>query len=197
MKKYIEIEEELEKLEHAFPESLRSDIKSLVSMINAKSKHSAHWGYKMHLDNQQIEIPTRIYWDESKLTLNALTDTGKLILACILTRHHNGYVREANLEKLVSSEKYWTIPYVIQLLGEYVIELLELIWEKFDKLHKENLIGFIHENESYWFKTKQRISSYWDCYHKYKGNPKSEYVGFKLIERIEKLGGRKTRLDPG
>ncbi|MCK8521058.1 hypothetical protein M0D21_05745 [Aquimarina sp. D1M17] len=187
MKKYIDIEDELSKLKNAFPKFLIPDINSLVSKINAKSEHSANWGYEMCIDGENIEIPSRIYWDESKLKINGLTDNHKMITACILTRHHNGYVREKNLEKLILSEKYWTIPYVIQLIGEYVIELLELIWEKFESINKENLVKFIIENETYWFKTKQRIASYWDCYHRYEGKTKSDYIGFKLIDRIENL----------
>ena len=192
MKKYIDIEDELRKLKNAFPKQLMSDINFLASKINAKSEHLAHWGYEIYIEGENIEIPSRIYWDESKLKVNGLNDSHKMIIACILTRHNNGYVREKNLEKLIVSDQYWTIPYIIQLLGEYVIELLELVWNKFDSINKENLVKFITENETYWFKTKQRIASYWDCYHRYKGKPKSDYIGFKLIERIENLSKRKT-----
>ena len=159
MKKYIDIEDELSKLKNAFPKPLMSDINFLVSKINAKSEHSAYWGYEIYIEGENIEIPSRIYWDESKLQVNGLDDTPKMIIACMLTRHHNGYVREKNLEKLIVSDQYWTIPCVIQLLGEYVIELLELVWNKFDSINQKKLVKFITENEIYWFKTKHRIAS--------------------------------------
>lgn len=192
MKKYIDIEDELRKLKNAFPKHLIQEINFITSKISPKSDHSAHWGYEMCIEGEKIEIPSRIYWDVSKLKINDFTIIHKTIIACVLTRHHNGYIREENLEKLILSKQYWTIPYIVQLLGEYVIELLELVWDKFDSIDKENLVNFINENEAYWFKTKQRITSYWVCYHQHKNTTKSVYVGFKLIEKIDHLNKKRT-----
>ena len=89
------------------------------------------------------------------------------------------------MNQLLFSNEYWTIPFIIQLIGEYVLEILEFIWENFNSLNSKNIIYFISENEIYWFKTKQRISSYWDC--NYSHISKKDYVGFKLIKRIEEI----------
>ncbi|MEP0005365.1 MAG: hypothetical protein ABJ387_13305 [Balneola sp.] len=193
MKRSINIEDELKRLKTSFPKTLENEIDNLLSLIKIKSEHNAHWGYEFNLEDNPFEMPSRIYWEEHRLLEpKSLSQTSRTILACILTRHHNGYVREKYLNQIIDSDEYWTTPYLVQLLGEYVVEILELVWDNFDSVNSSHLVDFVEENEIYWYKTKQRISSYWDCYHRYKNRPKEDYIGFKLIDRIEELIKRKT-----
>ncbi|PTX64109.1 hypothetical protein C8N46_101719 [Kordia periserrulae] len=179
---------EIPKFKSAFPRTLLVEIEGIISNINITTKHVASRDFTIFLKGEKIEIPYRIYWEVSTLSEDTLNDIQKLILACILTRHHNGFIREENLNKLFSSDAYWTIPFIIQLTGEYVVEILEFIFENFDLLDKQNVLRFILENKSYWQKTKQRIASYWNCYYRYgKNSKKGNYVGFRLIEKIESL----------
>ncbi len=92
MGKDITIQNELTRLKNAFPMHLVPEVESLFAVINAKFYHIAQWGYQMKLDGEAIEIPSRIYWDESKLHFNNLSKTQNAIAACILTRRHNGFV---------------------------------------------------------------------------------------------------------
>ncbi len=193
MKRSINIEDELKRLKTSFPKALENEVANLLSLIKINSEHNAHWGYEFKLKNGLLEMPSRIYWEEhSLMEPKRISPRSRTILACILTRHHDGYVREKYLNQIIDSDEYWTIPYLIQLLGEYVVEILDLIWDKFDSVNSSHLVEFILENQIYWHKTKQRIASYWDCYHRYKNRPKEDYVGFKLINRIEELIKRKT-----
>ena len=77
-------------------------------------------------------------------------------------------------------------PFVIQLIGEYVIEILQDIYKRIDKLGTENYRKFLIENPDFFITTKQRVSSYWDCFHR--GLIKKEdYVGFQLTNYFDKL----------
>ncbi|WP_299674354.1 hypothetical protein [uncultured Dokdonia sp.] len=191
MKQSINIEDELKRLKASFPKALGNEIENLLSLIKVDSKHNAHWGYEFNIENNPIEMPSRIYWEEHRLMKpKTLSQTSKTILACILTRHHNGYIREKYLIQIIDSNEYWTVPFLVQLLGEYVIEILDLVWYNFDTVNSNHLVEFILENQLYWYKTKQRITSYWDCYHK--NIEKRDYVGFKLITKIEELTKRAT-----
>jgi hypothetical protein len=51
----------------------------------------------------------------------------QLALRCLYTRHHDGYVRQRNLDQVVSAPEAWVVPYVVQLVGEYVVEIIEVI----------------------------------------------------------------------
>ncbi len=182
------LEDELKNLQTSFPKTLENETINLLSLITINSEHSAHWGYEFILEKNQLEIPSRIYWEEHRLMEPMdLSHTSKTILACILTRHHNGYIRERYLKYIIDSNEYWTIPYLVQLLGEYVVEILELIWVNFHKINTLHLSSFVLENEMFWYKTKQRIASYWDCYYRNNNKSKEDYVGFKLIKRIEEI----------
>lgn len=193
MKRSINIEDELKRLKTSFPKTLENEVTNLLSLIKINSEHNAHWGYEFNLENRFFEMPYRIYWEEHRLMEpKSLSQTSRTILACILTRHHNGYIREKYLNQIIDSDEYWTTPYLVQLLGEYVVEILDFVWDSFDSVNSSHLVEFIQENEIYWYKTKQRIASYWDCYHRYKNCPKEDYVGFKLINRIEEVIKRKT-----
>jgi hypothetical protein len=193
MKQSINIEDELKRLKTSFPKNLENEVANLLSLIKINTKHSAYWGYEFNLENNPFEMPSRIYWEEHRLMEpKGLSQTSRTILACIMTRHHNGYVREKHLNNIIGSDEYWTTPYLVQLLGEYVVEILDLVLDNFDRINTTHLKNFVLENELYWYTTKQRIASYWDCYHKYKNQPKGDYVGFKLISRIEELTKEKT-----
>ena len=126
MKQSINVEDELKRLKASFPKALGNEIENLLSLIKVDSKHNAHWGYEFNIENNPIEMPSRIYWEEHRLMKpKTLSQTSKTILACILTRHHNGYIREKYLIQIIDSNEYWTVPFLVQLLGEYVIEILD------------------------------------------------------------------------
>jgi hypothetical protein len=74
-----------------------------------------------------VAIPYRIYNDEVPGDeQHALTPTQRIMLSCLYTRHHDGFVRR-HLEKIVRLPLPWVAPYVVALTGEYVLEILELI----------------------------------------------------------------------
>ena len=56
-----------------------------------------------------------------------LDSPGTEILHCIYSRHHDGFVRQRHIEAVLDSTHPWVIPYVIQLIGEYVIEIVQAV----------------------------------------------------------------------
>jgi hypothetical protein len=49
------------------------------------------------------------------------------MLLCLGTRHHDGFVRQECVSRLLERHHgwaipCWAIPYIVQLLGEYVME---------------------------------------------------------------------------
>lgn len=62
----------------------------------------------------------------------------RLIPSCVLSRHHNGFVRQEQVRSIVSSEKPRAIPYVLALVGEYVIEIhQEIVDHLSSALHQD------------------------------------------------------------
>ena len=178
----------------SFPLELKEELANLLDRISIHSQHSIHGTFPVTLRNNELQIPTRVYWEEHRLLEpRGLSDNQITLLSCILTRHHNGFVREKHLKQIISFDAYWTIPYLVQLIGEYIVEIVQKIDEDFNRLNKKHLIRFIEDNPIYWHRTKSRVISYWDCYYRKRsdiqitGFYKDDYPGVQLVNKIEKL----------
>lgn len=142
---------------------------------------------KLKLENETLTIPSRLYFDEPNQELEkTLTEKQKEILNCIYLRHHNGYIREKRLNLLSKNVENWTIPFIIQLIGEYVYELLPIIDKKINENTLDFYAKFRDENLKYWEQTESRMISYWNIYYRYKFPKLQEYLGYKIVKRINK-----------
>ena len=189
-----------ERLKKAFPRELRKEIETVVEILplnNHKIKlvdgeihkidnliHPSE--YEVNLNSEKLIIPYRLYFDEPQETNeNDLTKIEKEILNSIYLRHHNGYLRERRLKKLLSSKNKFVVPFTIQLLGEYVFEILEVLEKHLNKSNLELYKSFIKENPKYWQKTESRMISYWNVYYRREYRKLTDYLGYELIQRIK------------
>jgi hypothetical protein len=147
---------------NAFPKSLASDVNSLLDKVELKECRPTEC-FQINYENEMLSIPYRIYCDDT-VHYN-LTEKERLILHCLFTRHHDGHVREKHLKEIISINNYLTTPFIVQLLGEYVIELLIIIRDNLSVFLLDNLIRLKGYNKLFFTRTEQRIQSYWDCYY--------------------------------
>jgi len=190
-----------ERLLKAFPESLKPDVRVVMDILpleNNKVKlsdgethildsliHSST--ITVMLNGELLTIPYRLYFNEpDKKTEDKLTESQKTILNCIYLRHHDGFIRQKRLEKLVDNKEYWVLPFTFQLLGEYVFEVLEVLERHINDKNIENYIHFKLENPRYLQRTESRMISYWNEYYRRPRFPKlKDYIGKKLIDKIK------------
>ena len=189
----------IEKLSGRFPGHLEEDIKVIEDTLDLGSKHKSYEPFEITFETNTFTIPTRIYADAGQLgMLKKLSPIQKEMVFCLFSRHHDGFVRERCLKEFITSNSSFTAPYILQLLGEYVIEIIEVIYESRGEINKANLVAYISENPNHYEKTRQRVYSYWDCYYrraypKYKRGvaPKGEsyldYPGIKTVKYINAL----------
>ncbi len=168
-----------------FPSTLNSDVE-VVAMLIPKSKHLPHKTEEtLSVESDSIRIYSRIYNPEpDSSATSSLTATQQLVLSCIYTRHHDGFVRQKHLKKILENETPWTVPFVVMLLGEYVIEIVEMTKgavEKDKALYKK----FITDNPIFWEKTKSRMTSYWNEYYRKSFENKDDYPALKIVKIIE------------
>ncbi|WP_298338431.1 hypothetical protein [uncultured Algibacter sp.] len=190
-----------ERLMKSFPEKLHPDLKEVLKILPFENNKVKLCDGTIHqvdnlihenelnliLDNESLIIPYRLYFDEPNHDLEiTLTDKQKDILNCIYLRHHNGHLREKRLNLLSQNSEKWTIPFVIQLIGEYVYELLPIIDKKINESTLDFYAEFRDENPKYWQQTESRMISYWNEYYRYKFPKLKEYLGFEIINRIKK-----------
>lgn len=190
-----------ERLKKSFPTELYSDLNEVLKILPFDNNQVKLCDGKTHkvdnlihesemnieFENETLIIPYRLYFNEPKPELErTLTDIQKDILNCIYLRHYNGYLREKRLNLISDSSEKWTAPFIIQLIGEYVYELLPIIDKKINENTLDYYAEFIDENPKYWQQTENRMISYWNEYYRYKFPKLKEYLGFEIVNRIKK-----------
>jgi len=181
-------------IKNCFPSYLEEDVRVVFQALDFKSKHEPYMPFDVLVENEKLVIPQRIYCEENQLKkLIKLTPIQQAIGFCFFSRHHDGYVRERCIRQVLKVNEKFVLPFIIQLLGEYVIEIIECIYNERESLDKSLLTSFIKENPEHFHRIHQRVYSYWDCFYrsaypKYRKNTKPigstvfDYPGIKLLK---------------
>jgi hypothetical protein len=167
----------------AFPVILRGDASLALSVFPENPRPVRT--FPVRVANEVVALPSRLYHNPALIDMASLTSLQSELVACLLTRHHDGFVREENLKRIICSDHFWIPAFVLPLLGEYVIEILQIIQQNLTSLDQPIYREFLQENPEFFAMTKQRLISYWNCY--YRNIAKSEYVGFRLLKFFESL----------
>ena len=190
-------ETEFEIIQRAFPTEVKGEVNSLLTKFTVETKISHEWGERVTLGQEIIVVPHRNYYNPPySLLASKFSEVEKDILNCISSRNHNGYIRQKAILNIINSNNYWTIPYIVRIIGEYVIEILNDIDNNFEIINKSNLTSFVKQNLEFHNRTRSRVGSYWHCYFRrqfpeiLKGirvPEEQRYVGFRLLNKIDKL----------
>jgi hypothetical protein len=112
----------------------------------------------------------------------------RVIVDWLYTRHHDGRVRESALRRAMPARELWMVPFAVQLIGEYVIEILMSVDELLTDANAELFGNFVSENPEFLRLTRSRAVSYWNCYYRDRFPHQEEYVGERVLRRLEGWG---------
>jgi hypothetical protein len=181
---------------HAFPSSIHPTVAQVVELIPAPPRADLvprRLVGDVLVEGQRVLIPYRIYSPEPAAGVTAsLNKDAAVVLACAYTRHNDGHVREDSVLRVIEMDRPWVVPFVVQLLGEYVVEISESVLERFDELQPETYLRFAADNESFMRLTRNHIVSYWACYFR----AKYRLPAYPPVRVLMKLGlwtGREGR----
>lgn len=161
----------------AFPAHLAAEVESLERLLGVPN---ADQGIVVTLGSEQLVIPYRLHVRADSTA--SLNPTQRLLHACLLTRHPDGHVRQRYLQQIITAQQPWVVPFVFQLCGEYVIELLQVCEAHLPALDPQRYGAFFKDNPDYFAATRARMISYWDCYHRARHPKLRDYVGFRLMQ---------------
>lgn len=177
-------------MEHAFPFApgfpacLRREAESVI----LSARFVPHGNeVSAVLQGERVAFPYRIY--ERPMCGGSSVPGGATgaMLDCLLTRHHDGFVRQEHLGRLLGrTVEPFMLPYILRLAEEYVIEIIRDIVKACERLPKEPLALFMRENPRWLSLMRDRCASYWDCYYK-RRFPLKEYPGIILVESLSAL----------
>ncbi len=173
-----------DELRCAFPSELHND--ALIA-FETFPKNPYWWNsFTVRVNNEVVSIPCRVYHNPSSIKTNNLSGLQKNLVGCILSRNHDGFVRQEYLSQILGCKYTWVPPFVIQLLGEYVVEILRVIEANLGNLDKPLYAQFLRENPDFLALTEQRVISYWDCYHRFSCR-KEDFPGFRAVNFFKQL----------
>jgi hypothetical protein len=174
----------------AFPAELVDDVQAVLAITPA-SQHQSATSFSVVVQGQQVSIPGRLYNDGPPPELVAsLSSRQRQVLHCLYSRHCDGRVRQQHLAQIVSSADPWVVPFVVQLVGEYVLEVLVDIC---DELRDHGAAGddlrlaygeFIVANPAFFARTQRRVVSYWSCYYRAAFESFQDYPGCTLLDLL-------------
>ena len=151
------------------------------------------------VSSEQILLPYRIYNEPPAQPEE--TPIRETIRACLYSRHHSGFERERAITTALASAETFVIPFAVELLGGYPIEIhwkieeyLDLFW---GGAESEVFRSFAHDNPDYILFTRQRAVSYWNAYYRHWGPRIAEPSAFPAIRMLDAMsaGGSPPKTD--
>ncbi|MCL2816900.1 MAG: hypothetical protein FWD39_00745 [Clostridiales bacterium] len=116
-----------------------------------------------------------------------MSATEKTILHCIYSRSCDGYIREKHVRALLSEEfPAWAIPYIVKVCDEYILEILQVVYENLKERNTDEIKRFCAANREVFCKSYDRMTSYWNEYYR----TWNEYYGHDCYE-LKNYAGRK------
>jgi hypothetical protein len=171
-----------------FPKNLRDDVSKVVRLIHQETYNNVNIGtseqtVQYYLDGAVIKFTYRIYYlDVPEQALDELSLQQEMILHCIYSRSCDGFVRQKHLKLLLLMDyDDWTIPYIVKLCDEYIIEILEMTYDILKERDTERIKRFCLENVESFCKSYARMIIYWNEFYRDRCYNFYEYIGRKLF----------------
>lgn len=178
----------------SFPQMFYDEIIQIAEHLKYNKLNYYSTTDKINLSSDTIKLPYRIYYVPFSEEQNeGFSEIQKRLVLCYFLAHQNGYIRQKSLRELLATGKLLEheIPYIMALLGSYVIEIIDDIFENFELLLEAGLSEFICLNPQFTMTIEGRLSSYWGEY--YQHISKRDYSGFKIQRILKKT--RKSCID--
>ncbi|MFD0323257.1 hypothetical protein [Lysobacter gummosus] len=143
----------------------------------------------LSVNGELLSLPGRLYCPVDLLQRVVDRETGdaRILAMCLGTRHWDGHVREAHLRRIVDLDRDWVVPFVVQLLGEYVVEIAQVIKEALARVDQSRYAAFARANPQFMELTRQRTVSYWDCYYRWIYKYLRDYPARAALDAIERM----------
>ena len=175
----------------------QSDFEIVRAVMPACSYQSPA-GFSVRVYDDWLLIPSRIANPPpSEDAVSRLSDRQTLMLHCLYTRHVDGYVRQRNLRPLLAADEPWVVPYVVALVGEYVVEIVQEIVDGLSLIatpgswQRRRYGRFVSDNADFIDLTRQRVWSYWGAYYSVQyarpgidASNRPEYPGFAAVRML-------------
>jgi hypothetical protein len=132
-----------------------------------------------------VEIPKRIPllgFREEELEYGG---SFRSLIHCLCTRSTDGFARQAALRRILTLNEPWSIPFVVLLAGEYVVEIIDDMVGSILLLDRAAYITFVRENRGTMRILRAKATSYWDGYCRMSHPDRFNYPGLVFLHQVE------------
>jgi hypothetical protein len=172
----------------AFPHRLAAPAQAVAKRLAIGELRPPLLTFSVFLNGEELIIPQRVYYAPEQLLAATRADgIDGLIALCLGTRHHDGFVREHCLRRLLGSREDWIIPFVVQLAGEYVSQIVSAIEAALPELDGAAYGAFLRENPRFFAKTERRVISYWYAYAQAGYRERGAEPGSRVIAAFKRM----------
>ncbi|HEV2619918.1 MAG TPA: hypothetical protein VGU23_08260 [Acidobacteriaceae bacterium] len=135
-----------------------------------------------------VHIPQRIHFVGRVHVASEVLSEPWFAANCLQARSTDGYARHASLRHLLYANRPWTVPFVVLLAGEYVVEIIEDMVSSLSTFDRQLYVDFVRENRGLMLQLHARATSYWDCYYRAEFPDKRAYPGLVFLHQLELWG---------
>lgn len=173
--------------EPVFPALLQPIASALLPALAIGELSPPHGGFVVQVQCQPLAAPYRVYYDIGRLRALIQSSDGdeRTFALCLGTRHWDGFVREECIRELIGVDRPWMVPFAVHLIGEYVVEIVQVIAATLGQLNKVAYGEFVRENPRFIATIRRRVTSYWSCYYRTQFPKLEAYPGFRVLQEIE------------
>lgn len=167
-----------------FPKYLKSDVRVVLSHIGKMKYDKKSITYI--IEGQSINMPISIFNLEVPAdNLRELTKRQRLILHCVYSRHHDGYIREKHMKNILASDyEEWAIPYIVKISEEHVVEIVQLVYDQLRESDISRIRQFCANNVVPFATGYNRMVNFWNERHRWNHYHFKYYVGKKLFKQV-------------
>lgn len=169
---------------NSFPKKLSSDAEFVAGQISSENCPDSDLIFWKLRNGEEICFPYRVYFeDKIEVPKEIFTPAQETVYHCIFSRSCDGYIREKNIKALLENDiPEWVVPYIIKVCEEYVLKILELIYDRLAGTDTSEYKEICKLNSERFVRGYDRMVSYWNEYHRDKCSNFCNYVGRKLYE---------------
>lgn len=173
----------------AFPEHLRDDASVALDGAGiAPHEPFVDPSCLAEVDGVSVAIPYRVYFPPASIDdIVSLTNLQQAIFASFMTRHHDGHQREYWAKVLCGSATSWNAPFLAALLGDYVIQVLDVVGENLTDEWNPIMVQYATENQISLRALNHRILTYWTIYYRYYNSNiriLTDYPGYRVANQL-------------
>jgi len=171
----------------AFPADARPQAEQAFTTLSRFVDDAYRQGAERYVvAGQEIALPRRLHF--------AGLGIGKVerlspAPACLVSRSTDGHLRQAAVRSLFAANEAWVGPYVVSLLGEYVLEIVEDISAALPLLDRPLYADFVRENPAALRTLRARATSYWNVYHRTEYPLQRHFPALRSLDELESWAG--------